>query len=269
MLRMKHETSPCVIMLFICTVVCSVVFISTSGKAEEDRSSQRVLVATGDPWPPFADPKDPNLGIGPCILSKALTSSGSKIQILFLPWARAEIATEEGRTDVLINCAKTESREERFYFSDPYLKINLILIKRVVDPFVYTDLHSLSGKRVGTICGYAYPEHFLNNVTFYKDPVRTVSDNFKKLYANRVDLIVEDELVATRQMLGMPLDYAKNFEIMPQILATTNLHIATSRKNPMGRKIIELFNSKLKVIISSGEYQNIMKKYQAKTSSIQ
>ena len=142
------------------------------------------------------------------------------------------------------------------------------MIKRSDDPFVYTGLNSLSGKRIGTVYGYAYPDYFINDEIFYKDPVKTISDNFKKLHANRIDLIIDDELVATKQLLNMPTPYSNNFEIIPTEIAPIDLHIATSRKNPSGSKVIDLFNANLKKIMDNGVYQDIMSAYQANKSSI-
>lgn len=264
-----HGTKLTSTIFFICTITLLSLLISSVGKTESYHPPQGTLVVTGDPWPPFADPNDPNLGIAPCILSKTLTNPESKVKMLFQPWARAEIAVDEGRADVLINCAKTDRREETYYFSNPYIKIKLVLIKRSDDPFVYTGPNSLSGKRIGTVYGYAYPDYFINDEKIYKDPVKTISDNFKKLHANRIDLIIDDELVATKQLLSMSTPYSNNFEIIPTGIAPINLHIATSRKNTSGPQIIELFNTNLKKIMDNGVYQDIMSAYQANNSSIQ
>lgn len=57
-------------------------------------------------------------------------------------------------------------------------------------------MESLSGKKVGIIIGYGYGDEFMNAGTFIREGGNDFIANIKKMVSRRVDLTLEDEIVA-------------------------------------------------------------------------
>ncbi|TWI71158.1 polar amino acid transport system substrate-binding protein [Desulfobotulus alkaliphilus] len=114
----------------------------------------------------------------------------------YVPWARAEHGVKEGTYDILPPTWMTDERKKYLHFSEPYAVNQIKFIKKKDDPFEYSDLNSLKDKTVGTIRGYGYGDAFLQATHFERDVANDLISNVRKLLANRIDLTLEDEIVA-------------------------------------------------------------------------
>lgn len=228
----------------------------------------RLVIATADPWPPYADPAHPENGLTLEILSAAFARHGYAVQMVFLPWARAEMRIERGAADILIDCWQTEARTRKYLFSSPFAVNKLVFIKRRGDPFEFTGLSSLKGKVIGTVRGYGYSDTFLQDVTFAKAEANDFKENVRKLIAERVDLIIEDELVARTQLEQLPQDIASQATFLSPPFTRNNLYIAASRNNPRGVMLIELFNAGFAELQRDGTYERILARYAAPDSAV-
>jgi len=76
------------------------------------------------------------------------------------------------------------------------MRSEIKFIKRRGDPFEYHGLGSLTGKTVGIVKGYGYGDEFLNATNFTRPEVAHTLQNIKKLALGRIDLTLEDEVVA-------------------------------------------------------------------------
>lgn len=228
---------------------------------ENDIEKQNIIISAADPWPPFVDPDNPSDGLSLEIIRSAFDAQGYTVVMEYVPWARAESGVIKGTYDILPDVWKTLERSENMLFSHPYAKNSVKFIKRKGHEFEYTDIDSLSGLRIGVIRGFGYSNEFLSSEKFTREPVSTFMQNIYKLLHKRIDLTLEDEIVAIHTIKQKEPNLLKNIEFVDKPLSINELHISAGYNNPRHEEIINAFNEGLKEIKASGKYSEIFKKY--------
>jgi polar amino acid transport system substrate-binding protein len=219
------------------------------------------LVAAADSWPPFADEKNSEGGLSLEIIRAAYKTQNIDVVMKFVPWARAEAGVKQGTYDILIDVWHTAARTAELHFSTPYAVSTIRFIKRKGDPFAYDGIESLSGKRLGAVRGYGYGEALANPIGFVREDANDFVSNVRKLASKRVDLTLEDEIVA-RFILGKEEpNLLEQIEFVKKPFSTNPLHLATGLKNPRHREIIESFNKGYEIIKANGTLARILRKY--------
>ncbi len=219
----------------------------------------QVIIAAADPYPPFADPAHPSQGICLQIVRAAYASQGYMVDMRFVPWARAIDGMKNGEYDILPNAWWTQERAAFLLFSEPYMKNEIKFIKRKGDPFEYHGLESLAGKTVGIVKGYGYGDEFLNATNFTRPEVSKILQNVKKLVLGRIDLTLEDEIVARWIIKNNVPSLMHQIEFTQNSLSSQQMHVASSFKNPRHKAIIEAFNKGLTTIKANGTFDNILR----------
>ena len=221
----------------------------------------RTIQAAGDPWPPFLDPVNPRLGLTVELARAAYATQGYSLEVAVVPWARAERGVQEGRYDLLLNVWMTEPRKDHLTFTQPFATNEIKFIKRKGDPFEFDGLESLRGKRVGVIRGYGYDEAFLHSRLFEREEVSELMENVRKLLAGRIDLTLEDVLVAQSVISGTEPALLGKLQFVEKGLSVNPLHLASGRANPRAQEFVEAFNRGLALIKADGTYQRVLKRY--------
>ncbi|WP_018690600.1 substrate-binding periplasmic protein [Algicola sagamiensis] len=219
------------------------------------------LIAAGDPWPPFIDPKAENGGIALEIVRAAFQQKGHEIEMKIVPWARALEGVKEGNYDILVATWYTEERDKFLEYSEHYLSNQIKFIKKKGDSFCYKDIPSLDGKIIGTVRGYGYGDKFLQAKNFKRSETVTLVQNIRKLISGRVDLTLEDEVVAKALIKAEDPSALEKIEFCPTPLSKNDLHVTSGYKNKLYKTIITSFNEGLKEIKSNGTFDKVMKKY--------
>ncbi len=224
-------------------------------------AQEQTLVAAADPWPPFLDPAHPKLGLTVELVRAAYATQGYKVELAVVPWARAENGVREGRYDVLLNTWMTGKRKEYLIFSQPFASNEIKFIKRRGDPFEFTGLESLKGKRIGVIRGYGYEEAFISSTLFVREDVTGLMENIHKLLAKRIDLTLEDVIVAQAVLAADDATLLGRVQFVEKSLSVNPLYLTSGRSNPRGQELIDAFDRGLARIKADGTYQKIMKRY--------
>lgn len=217
------------------------------------------IVAAADPYPPYIDPGNPKQGISMQIVRAALASQGYEVEIRFVPWARALDGVKNGEYDILPNAWWTQERATFLLYSEPYMKNEIKFIKRKGSPFEYQGLASLTGKTVGIVRGYGYGDEFLNATNFNKPEVAEVLQNINKLVLGRIDLTLEDEIVARALIASRAPNLLKQIEFTHNALSTRQLYVTSGLKNPRRKAIIAAFNKGLAIIKANGTLDTILR----------
>jgi len=215
--------------------------------------------AAQDPWPPFIK-TDGDPGISVEIVRAALESQGHQMEMKILPWARALDSVKKGSIDILVATWFTEERTAFLRYSEPYGENSIKFIKRKGDGFEFNGMDSLSGKKVGIIRGYGYGTEFLNAGNFTRPETQDLIANVKKLIANRIDLTLEDEIVARSLMAKHP-GMVDKIEFTSNALSVNKLYVTSGTANANSEAIIDAFNKGLEAIKANGTYDAILKKY--------
>ncbi|WP_293267997.1 transporter substrate-binding domain-containing protein [Neptunomonas sp.] len=218
------------------------------------------ITATGDPWPPFLAPDIPNQGIALEIVRAAFKTQGYEVDMKFVPWARALGSVKAGSADILVGTWWTEERTKFLTYSDSYLQNEVNFIKRAGDSYEYDGLESLSGKSVGIVRGYGYKSDFMDAKNFKKPESKDLVTTLKKLVAGRVDLAIEDVLVARALIAQKAPELMDKLAFTKNSFAVNKLHVTSGIKNPKSGAIIQAFNKGLAEIKENGSYDEILKK---------
>ena len=218
------------------------------------------ITAAQDPWAPFVQKDASSPGVSVEIIVEAFKTQGHTVDFKIMPWSRSLEEVKAGRVDVLVATWYTEDRTSYLKYSDPYLENSLKFIKRSGDSFEYNGIDSLKGKTVGIVRNYGYGDEFLNAKTFKKPESNDFVSNAKKLTAKRIDLTLEDELVAksTLSNAGMNLS---DFAFTNNALSVNPLHVTMGLANPNHSEYINAFNKGLAEIKSNGTFDKILARY--------
>ncbi|SJL84009.1 Cystine-binding periplasmic protein precursor [Vibrio palustris] len=222
-------------------------------------SHAATVTAAQDPWPPFVT-NDPSMpGISVEILTEAMKTQGHTVNFRNMPWARALDSVKKGRIDILPAAWINDERKQYLLFSSPYLFNELSYISRASDNFSYSNLSSLKGKTVGIVRGYAYDPDFMKEPSIKRPESIDIETNIKKLKNNRVDLTIEDKIVAlsTIKRLNMsPGDF-----IFSQPISKKSLYVTIGISNPNGKKYMNAYEKGLQIIKKNGTFDKILSKY--------
>ena len=216
------------------------------------------ITGAGDPWPPFLDPDHPQQGVAIAIAKEAFKTQGHDLEFTFVPWARAIDGVKTGSYDVLIGTWWTEARTEFLKYSEPYLTNEIKFIKRKGDPFEFEGLDSLAGKTVGTVRGYGYGDDFANADSFTRSPAARLVTNVRKVANNRLDLALEDELVARSLITEEDPALMEKVEFTENALSSEGLHVTSGLANSGHAMIIEAFNKGFETIKANGTFDRIL-----------
>jgi polar amino acid transport system substrate-binding protein len=230
-------------------------------KESNDPTSEKIITAVADPWPPFVDPSKKSEGLSLEIIRAAYDVEGYKVEYKNIPWARAVQEVTDGKYDILPDVWYTKDRISVFEYGEKYADNELKFIKKKGDHFEFEGLKSLKGKTIGIVKGYAYSKEFLNSNDYEKVETTTIMQNIKKVISNRVDLTLEDKIVASALIMAEDPSYLEQIEFTNSSLESKTLHIAAGKKNPRSKKIIDAYNKGLKIIKENGKYKEILKKY--------
>ena len=224
-------------------------------------ASGKTITLASDPWPPFIDPSEQGGGLSFEIISAALKTQGYEVRFENVPWARAEEGVKMGTYDILPNTWMTEKRKSYLLYSEPYAANKVKFIKKKYDPFEYSDLSSLKGKSVGIIRGYGYGDEFMASTGFKRETTSNFMLNVKKLVAGRIDLIIEDEIVARAKINKKDPAVLGKIEFTKKPFSRKEVHVTCGLANPRHKEIISAFNKGLMEIKNNGKYASIMSKY--------
>lgn len=217
------------------------------------------ISAINDSWAPFISPDLPGQGIALQIVRAAFKEQGHEVEMTFAPWARSIKAVKEGKVDILIGTWWTKKRNIYLNYSDKYLVNNIKFIKRTGDSFEFESLDSLNGKTVGVIRDYGYSDKFKAASNFKKAENNKLIHNLKKLTLNRLDLTLEDEIVARALIKNEAPELKDKISFSTNPLSSNTLHITSGLRNPKNERIISDFNKGLKKIKKNGIYDSILK----------
>lgn len=221
-------------------------------------------IAAADPlrlvanfWPPYTDRRLLNGGLASDLVQNALHRAGYATVRSEVPWARALRGLRIGRYDVAISAWYSEERSEFADFSQPYLINQVRLVQRRGRGIRFEQLADLYPYQIAVGRGYAYAPEFDNDSRLSKFVVQDFAAGARMVQAQRLDLAVEDELVARYLFKGELASISGELEFLPRPLSESGLHILVSRLHPEHRQIAEAFDQAIIAMRSDGSYARI------------
>ncbi len=96
----------------------------------------------------------------------------------------------------------------------------------------FSSLEALSGKRIGTILGYIYPETWMRAFerrAIVREDVVTLEQNLGKLEAGRIDGFIAEDTIMSYLLRSSP-GLAARVDAAPLLVERYSIHIAVSRQ---------------------------------------
>lgn len=212
-------------------------------------------------WPPFTGKELLENGLAVDLVSTALQRAGYPSEYIEVPWARVLRGLEQGDYDVIISAWYSEDRERYGLFSAPYLVNRIRLLRHNRTPVDFNELADLRPFSIAVVRGYSYGAAFDQDQTLTKVPVLDFGQGARMLAAGRVQLALEDELVAQyylRRDLGKA---GSALVFVPKPLQENGLHILVRRTHPQYREIVSGFNRAIIEMRADGTYQRIYERH--------
>ena len=210
-------------------------------------------------WPPFISKERADDGVAIALIREIFKRSGNEMSFDELPWSRAIDSVKTGAVDILPGVWHNEERTKYLIYSEPYLYNRIVFIKKKGDGFEYDGIGSLEGKKVGTVQDYNYGDEFLKAEHFKRISTVGLINNVRKLVNGRIDLTLEDEIVARSDIMSKTPELADQVDYSKNALSEVGLHIACGKANPKCPQIIEQFNKGLKAMQDDGSLASFLK----------
>lgn len=219
------------------------------------------LRLVADPWPPFNDRSLLNNGLASDLVSTALARAGYPSTYVEVPWERAVRGLKRADYDVLISAWYSAERASFGDFSQPYLINRIRFLQRKGSAIQFKQLSDLYPYSIAAVRGYAYTSEFDRDSRLTKVGVGGFAMGARMLHARRVQLTLEDEIVA-RFHLGRELaGLSDELEFLPQPLSENGLHILVSRNHPQHRQIAAAFDQAIAAMRADGSYAQIFQRH--------
>jgi polar amino acid transport system substrate-binding protein len=227
-----------------------------------DQPARPVRLTNGE-WPPYLSASLPFNGVLSRIVSEAFALQGLEVQYGFFPWTRALTLARIGSWDGSAAWIRSPERERDFYYSDPVLSTEVVLVHLKIMPFSWNSVGDLGRYRIGVTQDYAYGDAFAAAIANGKISVDIVGhdeQNLTKLLGGRIDLFPIDRRVG-EAMIGRSFsgqDAARLvFDTKP--LHTQPLHIIFSKAGTHGKELVEQFNQGLRKLKASGRLDALIR----------
>jgi polar amino acid transport system substrate-binding protein len=224
-------------------------------------ASAELLRLVANPWPPFNDQGLPGKGLASDLVEQALKRVGYSTSYVEVPWERAVLGLKRGDYDVLINAWYSAERTEYGYFSQPYLVNRIRLMQRKGGSIRFENLADLYPYSIAVIRGYTYSKKFDSDPRLLKVGVGSFEIAARMLHAGRVQLALEDELVA-RHVLARELSSIRDeLEFLPLPLSENGLHILVRRSLAQHRDIARRFDAAIQAMSDDGSYAATLQRH--------
>lgn len=221
--------------------------------------NETIRLAT-DSYEPYYSPGLLNNGFFSEIAVAAFKEVDIDLQIDFVPWKRAYDLAVSGVYDGLLGAYNNAERDQYFYCTDGICKSTLSIFSKKTNNIDYKNLDSLHDCCIGIVRGYSYTDTFDTDDTFDKIHSPTSEKNINLLFYNRVDVIIESQLVFYNLINSHYYDNKENFVMLGE-LDTKWLHILFSKNIKNAYEYTQKFNLGLKKIKEKGILDNILKKH--------
>ena len=239
-------------------------FLLLSSTCYANNTISQIEFITGE-WPPYTSESLPGYGPAAILVSAVCEKIGITPVFLFRPWKRAETELLNGKAFAAFPYAKTNQRKNKFLFSDILYSTTTVLMyhqnKIKPDLLNYKAVKDLRGYTIGGIRGGFY-ESILKHKGINFEGTNSIEQSLNKLKIGRVDLCIGGKLVLYDAVNTFFPEDIKKFKVLGQSFGEkTHAYLMISKSYPRSEKIREKFNHGLSQLIKSGDYIQLINKY--------
>ncbi|KLN63479.1 substrate-binding periplasmic protein [Vibrio sp. VPAP30] len=210
-----------------------------------------VKLANGE-WAPYQSKSLKEGGFMTQIVREAFEAEGYSVEFDYMPWKRGFEEAKSGNYDGSLIWSKNPDREQHFLYSDPVITLSTALFQQKSKPVTWSSREDLSALKVGGVTGYAYGIEDLEKAGTVKvQRIASAENNYKKLKAGRLDVVLEDMDVGMETITKLGLTGA--IEPNSKMLTERDYFVIISKKSPRSQELLEAFNRGLAKLESAGK----------------
>ncbi|MEJ6005614.1 transporter substrate-binding domain-containing protein [Paucibacter sp. AS339] len=207
-------------------------------------------------FPPFNSETLPRQGPLIEIASEAFRRSGLKVQVQFLPWARALKDAEAARC-ALFGVWRNPARDQLFDYSKPMIQMELGFFGRRGVQHDFGDPKVLAGLLVGIQRGtYLPPQLEAKDLRF--DLGNDLLSSLRKLLRDRVDLAYGNKALGQYLIRSEP-ELREELEWKRPVLEVKDHYLALSKQHPQKEAWLRAFDQGLAGMKADGSYAKILR----------
>ncbi|MEN0107717.1 MAG: transporter substrate-binding domain-containing protein [Pseudomonas sp.] len=208
-------------------------------------------------WPPFNDVNLLNNGLASDLVITALKRAGYSSSYYQVPWARVLYGLQVSDYDIVVSAWYDAERATYGEFSEPFLINRIRFLRHKGSSAQFRTLSDLGSNAIAVVRGYVYQHAFDNDPSLQRVPVVDFAMGARMLAAGRVQLTLEDELVARHYFQYELRGIEEQLEFLPKPLSENGLHILVRKSHPQAHEIVTRFNQAMRAMREDGTYAKI------------
>lgn len=225
--------------------------------------TQTLKVGTGE-YSPTIGSGLKHGGYATHMLTLAFENQGIQLEIEFLPWKRALIATKNQNYDLTYYWYCTEERQLDFYCGDAIWESQIYFFHLKAFSFDWQNYEDLTPYFIGITASYHYSNELTDMVRAGKVKAHETTkdiDNVNMLLAKRIDIFpmtaMEGQYLINQSLSA---EQANKITYHPKALLNTTGHPLFPRNNKESLKWMEIYNQGIKNIREQGVLDTYRKK---------
>ena len=229
-------------------------------------NAENIIIANYE-WAPYAGESLPHHGLLSDITKSAFKNQGIDIQYEFMTFEQGLAQTKAGTVSGTTAWTNLTNWSDDYLYSNPIMKHDLVIYKRVYAELKTKPLTKLYGKRIGIQKGQRYNKLLMTLIDndrltpIYSDSPK---ESFYKLLTGKVDFCVQTSLAGqatlnkyfTESEIGALNNIESTFSISPS-------YLALSAKPEENKILMEKFNAGLKAIKQDGTFDKMVENFLA------
>lgn len=214
------------------------------------------LRLTASDWRPYVDSDAQRSGFAVALVSRALERAGYEVTVDVGPWPQTFEDTVAGDHDVFATLWFTDERAESIVFSEPYIKNDIVLVRRSDSDIRFREREDLLGLKIGVVDDFAYIARSVDTTGIEIVSSSSVTENIAQLRGGELDLVLADRRVALAEINERAL--AKSFDVLPRPLITRGLRIGVSKQREDADAIVAAFEQEIAKMREDGSFNAIL-----------
>jgi len=219
-------------------------------------AQQQEIKLAADIWPPFTNIKSEK-SILSNLVQEALERMELKSTLDILSFTEVLDQINSGIYDGSPGLWISPERQEKFFFSKPYLYNQLVLVGIKGTDVSAVSFNDLGGKKIGVVDHYDYGD-FENNKELVI--IRGANDqkNLENLLSGKIDYMLVDALLIQYMLKYQLNDVTQHLAIGQQPLLVKSVHLALGKKVENAEEILSRFDEQIEQMIADGSFNDIL-----------
>jgi len=219
-------------------------------------AQQQELKLAADVWPPFTNAEGEK-SILSDLVQEALVGIQIESSMEIIDFAEVLDQVNSGKYDGSPGLWISPERQEKYFFSKPYLYNQLVLVGRKESDVSAVTFKELEGKKIGVINNYAYG-NFENNEEIVIVPGISNQKNLENLLSEKIDYMLVDALLIQYMLKHQLNDVTLHLAIGQKPLLVKSLHLALGKKVENAEEILDRFDAQIEQMVADGSFNELL-----------